>query len=377
MSDNQISQTHFAEDAESSVVGKKLPYGTKVHLYARNSPLSEKIGRIIGYVGMQTALKRRYIVEFPNVIPGYGYTAFTIDEDDFGVFRPRSYFTEEYIKWFKDIRRLRPYLIGKKAFITHVDEKNPRKVDDVPLDFDDGVHLTKFAWAMLDSAVVSTARRELPVFCALVAAGCDERLPFDSRTVMHDEYPLPIFDSDFIIPVKQLEFADGNKRPVDTTDASKAAFIVANKVERLLMGVDPMQKFYDMPLYGLCNHPNRLMMAFAHDNSSISEMLAVVRDALLERGCDDNFLVILSSNWSISTDDVKTSSFVEAVVSKHLPDYTFVIVELSPKTITAFVDLDMSLVQWGCDGFDIEMKLACRMLPFIRSRCGIAVVSVL
>ena len=366
----------LVESIYESEHGEKLAHGTCVRIVSKLSTIHGQIGQIIGLADWSMILGQLYIVELPHGIKDYGYTAFVISEADIEVVKGVNS-AELFRKRLENIKGLRPYMIDGKAYTSFIQNVHGMLIaKDVLVNTPDNVYLTKDDWRVLDATVIHAARPELPVFSALVSAGCHESAKFDAaKTIMRDVYPLPIFDANFTLTARQL-LACTDKTQLNLVEAEAAVKIVADKVERLLLGVDPVQEFYGLPLYGLCNHPNRWTLT-VNSADSIHEILDRIVTGLIAKGIDDgNFLVILSSDWDVAVNDIKTPKITEAVVSKHLPDNTLVVVEMSSATITAFSDLDILTVLWKTGGFFLDMKVICRMLPFIRERCGVAVVTV-
>ena len=246
------------------------------------------------------------------------------------------------------------------------------------------MHFTAEDWDLFDKAVLDVSSAVLNVFRTLEDLGCSERSePSDTLFIERgdDKYP-PLcvyhrcsFDNRFVTAAR----ARGES--LDPSCVCACTTAVAEKVEKLLLGVDPMTDYVGYPLYGLCNHPNRLMFSIPKPNSpdELQDALSKAKTMLLEKGFEDKFLVICSPEWEdrkvIPNDMCEKNAFKKCIVSKHLPPWTVVLVELSPETITVYTELDITPIVQRATKDEILMFVFCRKLPLIRSRCGVLVIS--
>ena len=154
--------------------------------------------------------------------------------------------------------------------------------------------LRKDDWVQIDEAVVQAARPRLRFFNDLRAAGLNVNLPNalgktvwqyerqsditpatvsmdglrkgDSDRPLYDmqQMPLPIIHKDFSFSARQIAVSRNSNSPIDVTTAASASRMVAEKVERLALGVDEDFNYGGGQVYGVCNYPNRLTKVFTN-----------------------------------------------------------------------------------------------------------------
>ena len=251
---------------------------------------------------------------------------------------------------------------------------NPRPV--VP-DFKVGDCLTEEYWKMLDDAMVEVSRYRFQVFGVLEAHGCGIVEEYDAFRNNYEGLPLPTIHTDFYISKNEFLLS-----PLfaGKPQAEMAAHVVAAKVERMLLGVNEVEIFNDRPLYGFCNHPNRQIKTGVFDNmspDSILKGLTNAKTSMRERGYD-KLLAIMSYDWCIYEKGLKEhfdTMFTEIIISEHLPYGTIVLIDLSPKTIIAYTDLDLTVGLWSSTPDEVNMRVICRKVPILYDGRGVLVLS--
>lgn len=337
-----------------------------------------------------------------------------------------------------DVRCLRPFLENGVAKVTKVvgkDNNDKPVCQNVPIQ--NVATLRRDDWIQIDEAVVRAARPRLRFFNDLRAQGLNVNLPnalgktvwqyerqssisgatvsmdglrkgdSDRPVYDMDQMPLPIIHKDFSFSARQIAVSRNSNMPIDVTTAAMASQMVAEKVEKLSLGVDPEFQFGGGNVYGVCNYPQRLTTLFtnpwlsngARDTSWTPgilqrEILKARRD-LADRFHYGPFAIyhspdfdeILDDDYNITTSGISTAltlrerllkidSIQSIKTSEFLPYGTFIMLEMNPNTIQAVTGMDVTTVQWQTEGgFEIHFKVICILLPRMKSdfygNCGI------
>lgn len=301
--------------------------------------------------------------------------------------------------------------------------------------------LRKDDWIQIDEAVVQAARPRLRFFNDLRAAGLNVNLPNalgktvwqyerqsditpatvsmdglrkgDSDRPLYDmqQMPLPIIHKDFSFSARQIAVSRNSNSPIDVTTAASASRMVAEKVERLALGVDEDFNYGGGQVYGVCNYPNRLTMMFTNpwmDNGYgypvrnpywkpgiLQQEILHARRRLAERFHYGPYAIYHSSDLDEILDDdynndyngisnsltlrerLKKIDQIQSIkTSEFLPPGTIIMLEMDPNTIQAVTGMDITTVQWQDQGgFEIHFKVICILLPRMKSdyygRCGV------
>ncbi len=297
--------------------------------------------------------------------------------------------------------------------------------------------LRKDDWIQVDQAVVTAARPRLRFFNDLRAAGLNVSLPnalgktvwqyerqsnisgatvsmdglrrADSDRPVYDmdQMPLPIIHKDFSFSARQIAVSRNSNVPLDVTTAGMASQMVAEKVERLALGVDPEFGFGGGNVYGVCNYPQRLTKLFsnpwlsngARDTSwtpgTLQKEILEARRSLADRRHYGPFAIyhspdfdaVLDDDYNITTSGISTALTlrerllkIDAIssikTSEFLPEGTMIMLEMNANTIQAVTGMDITTVQWQTEGgFEIHFKVLCILLPRLKSdyygNCGI------
>jgi len=289
--------------------------------------------------------------------------------------------------------------------------------------------LRKDDWVMIDETVVAAAMPRLRFFNDLRAAGLNVNLPNalgktvwqyerqsnitgatvsmdglrkgDADRPMYDmdQMPLPIIHKDFSFSARQIAVSRNSNMPIDVTTAGMASRMVAEKVERLALGVEPDFQFGGGNVYGVCNYPQRLTKVFTNwarvDGSRDPDWSpAILYRQILDarRNLHDirhygPFAIYHSPDFDQILDDdyndhtagqtstitlrerlEKIKEIKSINCSEFLPYGTFVMIELDQNTIQAVTGMDITTVQWQTEGgFEIHFKVICILLPRLKS----------
>jgi len=256
-------------------------------------------------------------------------------------------------------------------------------------------------WEAMDAAVATAVRPRLQIFQLLEEHGCGMREEYDITRMWVDDFPLPFIHKDFYIHAKHVADSRKEKYPDYMTIPLMAAQYVAEKVERFLLGIDSDMTnitVQDKSLYGFCNHPDRQTLSIENPlpenplpanycpeafrseafRKTLLNTLKKAKAMLFEKGFN-KFLVVLSPMWTncdVEVEQIKSETCVAVMVSEFLPNWTAVVVQLSPDVITAYTDLDITPVKWkSTDEFNIHMKVVCRKVPLLRNPQGVVVIT--
>ena len=332
------------------------------------------------------------------------------------------------IQYGGDTCCLRPFTKMNKSYIsvpTYDPQARKKVMRDIPTI--NSATLRKDDWRMIDSAVITAARPRLQFYGDLVAAGLEVKLPnalgktvwqyerqsniSDATVSMDglrqgdsdrplfdmDQMPLPIIHKDFHFSARQILASRSSQMPIDISTASQASQMVAETIEKLALGVAPDYRF-GSPLYGVCNHPNRITRTIQNpwniDGSrnttwvprTLQGEILDMRQALLDNRHYGPFTLYHSPDFDILFDDdyntttgglsttltlrerlIKTPAIKDIKTCEFLPPGNMFLLEMSPNTINAVSGLDISTVQWQTQGgFEVHFKVLAIMLPRVK-----------
>lgn len=338
-----------------------------------------------------------------------------------------------------DPRCIRPFIArnGQSVVTREIgrDRSNKPILQNTPIT--NAATLRKDDWVQLDQVVVQAARPRLRFFNDLRAAGLNinltnalgktvwqyERQSSISEATVSmdglrkgdadrpvydmDQMPLPIIHKDFSFSARQIAVSRNSNMPIDISTAGMASRMVAEKVERLALGVDPEFQFGGGNIYGVCNYPNRLTKLFSNPWLSngardtnwtpgiLQREILEARRALADSKHYGPFAIyhspdfdeVLDDDYNLTTSGISTAltlrerllkidSIQSIKTSEFLPKGTMVMLEMDINTIQAVTGMDITTVQWQTEGgFEIHFKVICILLPRLKSdfygNCGI------
>jgi len=301
-----------------------------------------------------------------------------------------------------DLYTRRPFFNNGRAYTTGQDEDG--YYVDVPLDSNnDDVFFTASEWHMMDDAVVTTVKPYLQTVKAFSDHKKKLYLKNESKEKVYrdgDEvYPLPFTYKPCYFREREFQKArDTNYNPcIDTI--KMASQLVAETVERLVLGVHEPFVFGDMPLYGMCNHPDRSTCVITNpylkdgtrnpewSKDVLFDEIGFMETVMRKKGFTGQLRAFVSTDW----DKVEISSlleFLNVIVTPFLPLGTIVLCEMTPATMQICCAMDFSLIQYlkgdveVVDEQDTEkqdtekaiyMNVVCSIIPVIhKNHCGIA-----
>ena len=228
------------------------------------------------------------------------------------------------------------------------------------------------------------------------------RLQYDSETM-----PLPLIHCDLSFSAREIAISRSGDSPIDISAVAEASTKVAEKVEKLALGVDNEFLAGGGAVYGVCNYPYRLSRIFTNpwnsDGSRDTQWTpGILQREILEarRSLNDHrhygpFVIYHSPDFDEILDDDYNLNFnglstaltlrerllkidqIQAIrTSEFLPYGNFVMVEMSPNTIQAVNGMDITTIQWQTEGgFENHFKVMCILLPRMKSdfngNCGV------
>jgi len=292
-------------------------------------------------------------------------------------------------------------------------------------------------WLQVDATVVRAATRRLRFFNDLRANGLGVDLPnalaksawqyerqsniseatvsmdgvrrSDASRLLYDAetMPLPLIHCDLSFSAREIAISRSGDSPIDISAVAEASERVAEKVERMALGVDPEFVAGSGAVYGVCNYPHRLTRIFtnpwnADGSRDTSWQPGILQREILDarRSLNDHrhygpfviyhspdFDEILDDDYNINFNGLSTALTLRERLlkidqlqgiktSEFLPYGTFVMVEMSPSTIQAVNGMDITTIQWQTEGgFESHFKVMCILLPRMKSdfngNCGV------
>jgi hypothetical protein len=210
--------------------------------------------------------------------------------------------------------------------------------------------------------------------------------------------PLPITHSDFWFDARRLAISR-NGTPLDTTMAEMAARRVAEKIERITIGLDTGETYGTQTtgygthtgtstVYGYTNFPQRLNMTVptgSNPEVTIADILAM-RNSLYTARHYGPYMIYHSTDWDAFLDndyarlggnnanmtlrdriraidgiiDVRRLDFLTST-------YTMIMVQMTPDVARAINGMDLTTVQWEeKGGMQLQFKVMCIQVPQLR-----------
>ena len=278
---------------------------------------------------------------------------------------------------------LRPILQNDTAYVIVYNRAVPYTA---MLPSTDGVFFNKYEWSQMDRVMLDTVQPRISVSRAFAAKELlvKNDTGFISRDYAHPDYgdlPMPFISKEFMVDEGYLYSCEA------------CAHAVAEKAEWTILGVGEPFVQNNVALYGLCNHPHRkkipIVSPFTENGERsglwksefLYQELAQVEYDMFESGHRGEFTLFLSPEWiraGIKPQHLTSFLFKDVVLTEYLPPGNIVAVEMSRKVIHVLWDMDFSVLQWypragtACDRKEVEMRVACRVVPIIHNGLGIA-----
>jgi hypothetical protein len=205
--------------------------------------------------------------------------------------------------------------------------------------------------------------------------------------------PLPIISSGFQYTLRELETGRKLGTPLDVTRAEQAGRRVAEKLERLTLGLDAWTGF-GAPLYGYTSYPSRLTATVTTpdgtNNATVLAEFLDMRQDLIDAKKTGPFRIYVGPSWDKWLDnDFKANSaltlrqrllqvqgFTSISTLFDLPAYSVVMVQLDSGTADAITGMPLMTIQWDSSGglvrnFKVMTIAVPRMKKDYNGSCGI------
>ena len=213
--------------------------------------------------------------------------------------------------------------------------------------------------------------------------------------------PLPIVHKDFSYNIRALAASRTGNMPLDTTTASLAAGVVADKVEGMLFNGASSFAYGGGTIYGYTDHPskNDVTLSVNWDASAKTGELIVddvraMKQASIEAMHYGPFVLYIPTGYeTVLDDDYKSTSdktirqrileidgVNEIKVADKLTANKVVLVQMTPDVVRIVDGLGMTTVEWQeGGGMTTNYKVMTIMVPQIRAdqagNCGVTVLS--
>ena len=198
--------------------------------------------------------------------------------------------------------------------------------------------------------------------------------------------PLPIIHSDFSFSLRDLLISRNGGPGLDTTAMQEAAFAIAEKVERLTIGLEETCYFGGGYIYGLTNHPDRMTATLTdpEDDAWTVELfcneLVDLTTTMYNARRYGPYHVLYGAGWMSymqrrynefdSTTLANAVRKLDRIASFEQADFLtglqLIIIEPQAKFVRAVIGMNPTPIQWSNTPFDVQMKLMAILLPQIR-----------
>jgi len=301
--------------------------------------------------------------------------------------------------------------------------------------------LVRDQWKLIDQVVGKESRKRLSAWADLAAANTFGGFNGMSKTILETDamsdsgeamvdmdgltegrndsplyarngLPLCITHSDFYIGRRELEVSRTSGTPLDLAKAEHAGRVVAETVEKTVIGVETGLTYGDSTdyartsqVYGYTNHPSRntktdLTAPTAvgwTPETTLNEVLTM-RQLLYADNFTGPYVLYVSSDWDQYLDGDYYAKATSGMVAptqtlrqrleqvnnitavKTLDFFTdtfsMVMIQMTSDVARAVLGMDITTLQWeSVGGMRINFKVMCIMVPQVRStysgKCGI------
>lgn len=201
-----------------------------------------------------------------------------------------------------------------------------------------------------------------------------------------ENLPLPIYHKDFHFSAREVAASARMGVPLDMRNAALAATKVAEKVEKVYLGVDPTFTYGGGTIYGLTNYPSRETKVLTNPTGTwtpedtrteVIEMIATLVGTHYSGPYDllygIGWLPYMQARYNQydSTPLAEILRRVERVnsvtMSEFLPGFNLLLVERNQNVARAVVAMDIVVVQWDSHGgMQKNYKVMAIMVPQLR-----------
>lgn len=322
-----------------------------------------------------------------------------------------------------DTGALRPFIGSDgKSYITTLNAAGKPEVHRVN---NAAASLRKDDWIQIDTAVRKAARDRLQLVDDLVGKGLTYRLDGMGVSILQTEtqsekrdasidmdalsptnrdrpefdltnLPLPIIHDGFDFSLRNLSASRRGGSPLDTTMAEMCSRKVAEKAEKLAVGV-LATNYGGGKVYGITNFPDRLTQVLTDPTSSgwtpqvlLTEILAMRKKARVAKHYGP-YRLYVSSDWDEYLDRDWSANKGEGTVRErlskidkiemiteldYLSGFQVVLIQMTSDVIREVIGLNLTTLQWPeMGGLRTHFKVMTIMTPQLRAdyygNCGI------
>lgn len=310
-----------------------------------------------------------------------------------------------------NVNALRPYINKNGEARVAVNSKRSIATNAALLQYQE--------WLDIDRKVVEIATQRLVAYTDLISKGLTHTLGSIGQTVslwdkssdltpanismsgvtageqdtpafLTSQVPVPIIHKDFRINLRRLEASRTFGESIDTTSASLAARVVAEKSEDLLFSGSAI-KVEGGTIYGYLNHPDRNTASItgAWTGLTGAQILADVQTMLTAARADLYFgpyTLYIPGTYETKLDDdykagadagdtrtirerIMALSGIEAIqVADRMPADNVLLVQLTSDVVDLAIAQDINTVQWETNGGMIQnFKVMAIWTPRVKS----------
>jgi len=212
--------------------------------------------------------------------------------------------------------------------------------------------------------------------------------PNDRPHVDYVNLPLPIVHADFNFSARQLAASRNGGSPLDTTMGERAARKVAEKIEKLSLGVLDKYTYGGGTIYGLTNFDARSLSTITNPTTSSWTPATTVAEVLEMRQKSINkhyygpWMCYMGVGWNRFLDeDYKALSDItlrerlkalDGIINvrtlDYLSGYQIVLVQMTSDVVRMVVGMEIMTLQWPSgDGLEMNFKVMAIIVPQFRA----------
>jgi uncharacterized linocin/CFP29 family protein len=279
--------------------------------------------------------------------------------------------------------------------------------------------LMKEVWIDFDAAVVRAARPAMRVWSDLTGAGLTYNVPngMGVTVIQHQtmsdageatlsmdalrqsnrdrptfdlaNLPLPIVHSDFSFSLREILVSRRQRVPLDTTMIEQETHKCVEQIEKLTLGTTSSYTYGGGTVYGLSNFPARYTKVITDPSgpgwtpeTTYNELLDMIQ-TLTNGFFGGPYGVWYSPGWTKFINQDYSAAYPNSSLMQkfraigdvrfwnkadYLPNYTILVVQLSPWVIQAVTGMRLQTLQWDSHGgLQKNFKIMGIMVPRIRA----------
>lgn len=201
--------------------------------------------------------------------------------------------------------------------------------------------------------------------------------------------PLPILSSDGSFDIRELATSRRGGMGLDTTMMTDGARKIGETLEKMALGLTPTFTYAQSTIYGATTIPGRIAVTFTSPEAGgwvpsvlVNELIWAIY--LLETNFFNGpYKLYFSNRWGVFFDrDYAATYGGETLATRmeklrkitsvqnldYLPDYTLLLVQMTPNVCRALNLMDLQTVQWEqSGGMELMYKLFCAQAPEFRT----------